>query len=73
MHVKFGDKNKTADLKLIKLQEKTRRIINFKNFNKNANPHFKENQIRKISDFVAYKKNVFFCQEITQKGKSFFI
>ena len=47
---------------LIKLQEKALRIINFKNFNENANPLFKENQILKISDFIAYK-NAFFVRK----------
>ena len=68
MHVKFRDKNKTVDLfkNLIKLHEKRLRILNFKNVNKNVNPLFKENQIFKIADFIAYK-NAFFCQEILKK------
>ena len=72
MQVKFGDKSGNRLFKnLINLQEKALRIINFKNFNENANPLFKENQIYKISDFIATKMHV--CPKITQKGKSFFI
>ena len=56
---------------LIKLREKALTIINFKNFSENANTLFKENQILKISDFIAYKNA--FKKEIPQKGKSFFI
>ena len=33
--------------------------MNFKNFNENANPLFKENQILKISDFIDYKNALF--------------
>ena len=40
---------------LIKLLEKALQIINFKNFNENVNPLFKENQILKVSNFIAYK------------------
>ena len=68
MQVKFGDKNKTADfLKiLIKLKEKGLRIINFKNFNENANPLFKENKFLKISSFIAYK-NALFVRKLHKK------
>ena len=56
MQVKFGDKSGNRLFKnLINLLEKALRIINFKNFNENANPLFKENQIYKISDFIATK------------------
>ena len=43
---------------LIKLQEKALQIINFKNFNENVNPLFKENQILKVSNFIAYKNEL---------------
>ena len=43
---------------LIKLLEKALQIINFKNFNENVNPLFKENQILKVSNFIAYKNEL---------------
>ena len=69
MHVKFGDKNKTADF--LRLQEKALRIINFKNFSENENPLFKENQILKISDLFHSLQKCIVYQEITLKGKFF--
>ena len=48
---------------LIKLLEKALQIINFKNFNENVNPLFKENQILKVSNFIAYKKCIV-CQKL---------
>ena len=53
----------------MKLLEEAHRIMNCKNFNENL--FFKENQILKISDFIAYKNA--FKKEIPQKEKSFFI
>ena len=43
---------------LIKLLEKALQIINFKNFNENVNPLFKENQILQVSNFIAYKNEL---------------
>ena len=52
------DQNSRLFKNLIQLKEKALRIINFKNFNEDANPFFKENQILKISDFMAYKNDL---------------
>ena len=52
MDVNFGgNKNSSFFENLIKLLEKALRITNFKNFNENGNPLFKENHILKIFDF----------------------
>ena len=51
---------------LIKLLEKALQIINFKNFNENVNPLFKENQILKVSNFIAYKKCIV-CQKLLKR------
>ena len=53
---------------LIKLQEKALRIINFKNVNENENPLFKENQILKISDFIAYKSVLFVKKSLKKEN-----
>ena len=47
--------NNRLSKNLIKLQEKALQIINFKNFNENINLLFKENQVLKVSNFIAYK------------------
>ena len=57
------DQNSRLFKNLIQLKEKALRIINFKNFNEDANPFFKENQILKISDFIAYKNDLFIRME----------
>ena len=57
------DQNSRLFKNLIQLKEKALRIINFKNFNEDANPFFKENQILKISDFMAYKNDLFIRME----------
>ena len=57
------DQNSRLFKNLIQLKEKALRIINFKNFNEYANPFFKENQILKISDFIAYKNDLFIRME----------
>ena len=56
------EQNSRLFKKLIKLQEKALRIINFRNSNENANPLFKENQILKISD-----KNPLFVRKSLKK------
>ena len=57
---------------MIKLQEKALRIINFKNFNENANPFFKKNQILKISDFIAYKNALLVRKSLKKENLYFF-
>ena len=74
MHVKFGDKNKTADLlKIMKLQEKALKTINVKNFDENANSLFKENQILNICDFIAHRNALFVRRSIKNKNLSLFV
>ena len=56
---------------LIKLLEKALQIINFKNFNENVNPLFKENQILQVSNFIAYK-NALSVRKLLKKKNLFF-
>ena len=57
---------------LIKLQRKALRTLNFKNFNENSNPLFKENQILKMSDFIAYKNALFVIKSLKKENLSLF-
>ena len=61
MHVKYGDKCKKNCYfkKLLHLQEKTLRIIDFKPQTLPSDCTFKENKILRISDFTNYKYALF--------------
>ena len=58
--------------KLIKLQEKALRTINFKNFDENANILFKDNKILKISDFISYKNTLLVRNSINRENLPIF-
>ena len=62
------DQNSRLFKNLIQLKEKALRIINFKNFNEDANQFFKENQILKISDFMAYKNDLFIRKSLIMEN-----
>ena len=66
------EKNSRFSKNFIKVQEKVLRITNFKNFNENANPLFKENQILKISDFIDYKNALFVRKSLKKENLSLF-
>ena len=66
------EQNNTLFEKLIKLQEKALRTINFKNFDENANILFKDNKILKISDFISYKNTLFVRNSINRENLPIF-
>ena len=65
--------NNRLSKNLIKLQEKALQIINFKNFNENVNPLFKENQILQVSNFIAYKNALSVGKLLKKKNLFFFL
>ena len=64
--------NSRLFINLIKLQERVLKIIDFKNFDENANPLLKENQILKISDFIAYKDTLFVRKSFKKESRCLF-
>ena len=66
------EQNNALFEKLIKLQEKALRIINFENFDENANILFKDNKILKISNFISYKNTLFVRNSINRENLPIF-
>ena len=54
--------------KLLRLQEKALRIINFKPQTSPSDYIFKENKIRRISDFINYKYTLFVRKSIRREN-----
>ena len=73
MLVKSEDKTKTNHLfkKLLLLQEKAIRIINFQPQTSSSNNLFKENRILKISDYINYKHAFFIRNSLWKENLDF--
>ena len=70
MLAKSGDKSQANQLfkRLLLLQEKAIRIINFQPQTSPFNNLFRENRILKISNYVNYKHTLFFRNSLRKKN-----